>query len=110
VGDSVLITVTVDTTKIGVTLEPSGLQFGAPADLQVWYGGAAGDMNGDGVADSADAVLEANVLGLWYREGQADSWTDVPAVQSLEEKSFTYSLPHFCEYAIAELLDWAVSW
>jgi hypothetical protein len=29
-GDSVLITVIVDTTKIGVTLEPSGLQFGEP--------------------------------------------------------------------------------
>ena len=109
-GDSVLITVTVDTTKIGVTLEPSGLQFGAPAQLKVWYGGAGGDLNGDGVADSTDAALEASVLGLWYREGQADSWTDLPAVQSLDEKSFTYSLPHFCEYAIAELLDWAVSW
>jgi hypothetical protein len=109
-GDSVLITVTVDTTKIGVTLEPSGLQFGAPAELQVWYGGAAGDLNGDGVADSTDAVIEANVLGLWYREDQNDSWTNLPAGQSLEEKSFTYALPHFSEYAVAELLEWAVSW
>jgi hypothetical protein len=110
-GDSVLINVTVDTTKIGVTFEPSGLQFGAPAELKVWYGGAGGDLNGDGVADSTDAAIEAKLLGLWYREDQVDSWTHLPAVQSLDEKSFTYSLPHFCEYAIAEaVLDWAVSW
>ena len=110
-GDSVLITVTVDTTKIGVSLEPSGLLFGAPAELQVWYDGAAGDLNGDGVANSTDAVIEAKVLGLWYREGQADSWTNLPARQSVEEKSFTYALRHFSEYAVAEeLLDWAVSW
>lgn len=109
VGDSVLITVTVDTSKIGVRLEPSGLQFGEASQLKIWYGGAGGDLNGDGVADSADAEIEAKLLGLWYREVSDEPWTQVPASQSLDEKSFTYSLPHFCEYAIAELLDWAVS-
>jgi hypothetical protein len=113
-GDSVLITVTVDTTKIGVSMEPSGLQFGAPAELRIWYGGAGGDLNGDGVADSTDAAIEAKLLGLWYREDQADQWTHLPAAQSLDEKSFTYALPHFCEYAVAEvaaeLLDWSISW
>lgn len=109
-GDSVLITVRVDTTKIGVSLEPTGLQFGAPAELKIWYGGADGDLNGDGVADSTDTAIEAQVLGLWYREGQADAWTNLPAVQTLAEKAFTYAIPHFSEYAIAELLDWAVSW
>ena len=110
-GDSVLITVTVDTTKIGVSLEPTGLQFGAPAQLKVWYGGASGDLNGDGVADSTDAALEAQVLGLWYREENSDPWTKLGASQSLDEKSFTYALPHFCEYAIAEaMMDWSVAW
>jgi hypothetical protein len=109
-GDSVLITVTVDTTKIGVRMEPTGLQFGAPAEFKMWYGGANGDFNGDGVADSTDADIEAQLLGLWYRENQSDSWTNLPAVQSVEEKSFTYALPHFCEYAVAELLEWATSW
>jgi len=109
VGDSVFITVTVDTTKIGVQLEPTGLQFGAAAQLQIWYGGANGDMNGDGVADSADAAIEAQLLGLWYRESD-EPWTPVPASQSLEEKSFTYGLPHFCEYAVAELADWIISY
>ena len=109
-GDSVLITVTVDTSKIGVRLEPSGLQFGTAAELKMWYGGASGDLNGDGVADSSDSAIEAQLLGLWYREDQGEDWTQLGATQSLEDKSFTYALPHFCEYAIAELAEWVVSW
>jgi hypothetical protein len=109
-GDSVLITVTVDTTKIGVTLEPSGLQFGEPSQLQIWYAGAGGDFNGDGVVDSTDAAVEQQLLGLWYREGVSDDWAAVPASQDVAGKSFTYSLPHFCMYAIAEMLDLVVSW
>ncbi len=111
-GDSVLITVIVDTTKIGVTLEPSGLQFGAPAEMRIWYGGAGGDLNGDGVVDSTDTNIEAMLLGLWYREGSSDPWTPLGATQSLQEKSFTYGLAHFSEYAVAEadLSEWAVNW
>jgi hypothetical protein len=107
VGDSVLITVTVDTSKIGVRFEPTGLQFGTPAQLKLYYGGASGDLNGDGVADAADAQLEQQMLGLWYREYTNDGWTQISASHSTEEKSFTYALPHFCEYAVA-LLEWAV--
>jgi hypothetical protein len=111
VGDSVLITVTVDTTKIGVSLEPSGLEFGEPARLEIWYGGAGGDLNGDGVVDSIDTGVEQQLLGLWYREGTEDEWTHLSASQDTTEKVFQYALPHFCEYAIAELLrDLAVSW
>jgi hypothetical protein len=110
-GDSVLITVTVDTSKIGLTLEPSGLVFGEPAQFKLWYGGAGGDLNGDGVADSTDSAIEMKLLGLWYREDQGEQWSKVGASQSVEEKSFTYALPHFCEYAVAEeLLDWSVGW
>ena len=110
-GDSVLITVSVDTSKIGVSLEPSGLVFGEPASLTINYGGAGGDLNGDGVADSTDSQIEAKLLGLWYREDQGDQWSQVGASHSIDDKSFTYALPHFCEYAIAEaFMDWSVSW
>lgn len=109
-GDSVLITVTIDTSKIGVSLEPSGLQFGEPAQLKIFYGGAGGDLNGDGVTDSTDSDVEAQLLGLWYREGQADAWSQVGASQSIDDKSFTYQLPHFCWYAVAEWREWAVNW
>src|ERR1051325_1434885 len=93
-----------------LSLTTTDPQFGAPAQLKIWYGGAAGDYNGDGVIDDTDAQVESQLLGLWYREGQADAWTQLSATQSLDEKSFTYALPHFCEYAVAELLEWAVSW
>jgi len=110
-GDSVLITVSVDTSKIGVVLEPSGLQFGEPAQMRIWYDGAGGDLNGDGVADSTDIAIEANLLGLWYREDESKPWTKLGASQSLDDRSFTYALPHFCEYDVAEaLLDWSVGW
>jgi hypothetical protein len=101
VGDSVLITVTVDAESLKVTLEPTGLVFGSPAQLQVWYGGAGGDLNGDGVADSTDAYIEQQLLGLWYREVLPDPWSPVTAVRSLADKSFTSELQHFCEYALS---------
>jgi hypothetical protein len=112
VGDSVLLTVIVDTTKIGVILEPTGLQFGEPAEMKMWYGGAGGDLNGDAVADSTDAQIEAQLLGLWYREDLSEPWAPLAAAQSLAEKSFRYGLAHFSEYAVAEvqMRDWQVSW
>jgi hypothetical protein len=118
-GDSVLITVTVDPQDLRVTFEPSGLQFGNPSEFQVFYGGAGGDLNGDGAVDASDAEIEHHLLGLWYRQDSTVPWTEVPAVQSLSEKSFSSELKHFTEYAVSwlteeeqELLDsdYAVSW
>jgi hypothetical protein len=106
-GDSVLITMTVDTSKIGLRFEPTGLQFGTPSQLQIWYGGASGDLNGDGVADESDAQIAEQLLGLVYREYTNETWVQVPATHLVDEKSFVYALPHFCEYAVA-LLEWAI--
>jgi hypothetical protein len=100
-GDSVLITVTVDTANIAVSLEPTGTLFGDPAQLQIWYSGAGGDLNGDGVVDSTDARIESQLLGLQYREGSDSAWMQFPATQSLSDKSFTTALPHFSEYAVS---------
>ena len=100
-GDSVLITVTIDPVNIKVSLEPTGLLFGEPAQLQLSYGGADGDLNGDGVVDSADAYIESQLLGLWYREGADSAWERIPALQSLADQSFTSALAHFCEYAVS---------
>ena len=100
-GDSVLITVTVDPAKIKVSLEPTGLQFGTPSQLYIGYGGAAGDMNGDGVVDDADAGIESHLLGMWYREGTVSAWTRITAAQSLDDKSFSSELQHFCDYAVS---------
>ncbi len=100
-GDSVLITVTIDPDNIKVSLEPTGLLFGEPGQLQISYGGADGDLNGDGVVDGTDAYIESQLLGLWYREGTNGVWEPIPAVQELADKSFVSALPHFCEYAVS---------
>jgi len=100
-GDSVLITVTIDPENIKVSLEPTGLLFGEPGQLEISYGGADGDLNGDGVVDDADSFIEGQLLGLWYREGTAGGWERIPAVQVLSDKSFASALPHFSEYAIS---------
>jgi len=105
VGDSVLITVSVDPTTLKVTLLPTGLQFGTASHLDIWYGGAAGDLNGDGVVDDRDAQIQSQ-LGIWYRENPGDSWSQVPASQSILAQVFSLELQHFCEYAV----DYAVSW
>jgi hypothetical protein len=106
VGDSVLMTVTVDTVNIGVTLEPSGLEFGIPAESQITYSGAAGDLNGDGAADSTDTVIETR-LGLWAPSVSSEAWTPVAATQAVTQQSFTYGVTKSSTYAIAE---WAVQY
>jgi hypothetical protein len=100
-GDSVLITLTIDPATIKVSLEPTGLLFGDPAQLQLWYGGAGGDLNGDGVVDSVDARIESQLLGLWYREGAYSAWTPLSANHSILDQSFTSALLHFCDYAVS---------
>lgn len=101
VGDSVLLTVTVDPVHVLVQLEPSGVQFGQPSALSIWYGGAGGDLNGDGVADSTDANIEGGLLKVFYQEEVADPWTDISSVQSASNRTFTAQLQHFSRYAVA---------
>ena len=100
-GDSVEISVTIDPVNIKVSLEPTGLQFGEPAQLLISYAGADGDLNGDGVVDESDGAIENQLLGLWYREGEGTSWSRIPAAQSLADKSFISALAHFCDYAVS---------
>jgi hypothetical protein len=101
VGDSVLVTVTIDPTDIKVSFEPTGLLFGDQAQLKMSYGGAGGDLNGDGLVDAADADIETQLLGLWYREGAESSWSRIPASQVVSDKSFISALLHFSEYAVS---------
>jgi len=102
VGDSVLVTVTIDPSDIKVSFEPTGTMFGTPAQLRMSYGGAGGDLNGNGVVgDDADREIETRLLGLWYREGEESAWARIPASQSLADKSFMSALAHFSEYAVS---------
>jgi hypothetical protein len=101
VGDSVLITATVDPNAVTVSLEPHQMEFGTPAQLQIWYGGAGGDLNGDGVVNATDADIESQLLGMWYQAVPGSSWDAIPATQSVSTKSFTAALQHFSGYAVS---------
>lgn len=108
-GDSVLVTVTVDSTTLGVSFEPAGLRFGASAEMQIWYGGAGADLTGDGAVDPTDAYVETQLLGLWSKEGTVDASAQIPATQSLADQSFTSKLGYACDYTLS-YRDWVVSW
>ena len=100
-GDSVLVTATVDPNIIAVDFQPSGLRFGTAAQLDIWYGGALGDLNGDGVVDGADATIESQLLGMWYQADPTSPWAPIAATHSLSTKSFTTELQHFSGYSVA---------
>jgi len=69
-GDSVLITMrVVDPALLLVEFQPSGLQFNPaePAELEMRYGEADDDLNGDGQQNSEDEALISS-LGIWRQE------------------------------------------
>lgn len=102
-GDSVLITVSIDTTSLVVRFEPTGLVFSsqAPAQLTVWYADADPDFDASGTVDAQDAYIEHNLLGVWVQEAAGDPWNAVTAVQSVPYKLFTANLGHFSDYAVS---------
>ncbi len=98
-GEAVLISVTVDRTRIRVEMEPDGLQFDSwnPAWLKIWYGGADWDFNGDGVVDHRDEEAE-NRLRLWTQEEDGGPWSTMPAWHSRRGRWFLARLYHFTGY------------
>lgn len=102
-GDSVLITISFDRERYLLEMQPSGLVFSQvePALLQVWYGGADGDLNGDGSVDSVDQYIEEDLLGVWYQEKGDEPWSAVTAAHSVDQKWFVANLFHFSGYAVS---------
>jgi hypothetical protein len=101
VGDSVLITVTVDSLMVAAHFEPSGMQFGTPSTLTFWYGGVGGDLNGDGLVNATDANIETQLLGMWYQATPTSPWTPIASTRSLTEKWFSIPVVHFSGYAVS---------
>ncbi|GIW50788.1 MAG: hypothetical protein KatS3mg081_0143 [Gemmatimonadales bacterium] len=102
-GDSVLISVRVDTTYLLVHFEPTGLVFNpsAPAQFKVWYTGASGDLDGNGIVDGNDEYIRQVLLGVWVQEHPGDPWENVEASHSLDDRLFTAGLQHFSGYAVS---------
>jgi len=103
VGDSVAIRVYAKLNQMEVRLEPHGLRFGRKklSTLQMWYTGANGDLNDDGVVDDYDQQIEYNMLGLWYQATSDDPWTILNAEQDFAADLITGDLEHFSGYAVA---------
>ena len=102
-GDSIRITLSIDTTTLVVAFEPTGLGFSSdrPAQLSIWYTGADPDYDGNGVVDARDAYIEDKLLGLWVQERGTDPWVSVAAVHAKAQKQFVANLLHFSGYALS---------
>lgn len=101
-GDSIMISVSLDLTRLLASFEPSGLRFSNkhPAILRNWYAITGEDLNGDGVVDGEDTHIESILLGLWTQELDGDPWVAVDVEHSLSENLFEASIYHFTNYAV----------
>jgi RHS repeat-associated protein len=75
---------------------PFGGPFRRPLDLSVRY--RRSDLRG----------LAGGSVGLYTREGPADPWTRVPAVQDREQRVLRAGLEHFSEYLLVAEIDAAL--
>jgi len=102
-GDSVRITISVDPTQLLVRFQPAGLVFNpwAPAQLEMWYGAAAGDLDGDGDTDQDDVVIQDNRLGMWYQQDGQHLWHPIVSLHDANQEWFKTHLFHFSGYVVS---------
>jgi len=100
--DSVLITLTIDTLKLSVDFQPSGVVFSNvfSAGLVVWYVNANPDLNGDGVVDSTDQMLEGQ-LALSEEPTKVNGWFKVATKNDTTQKYVATDVYHFSQYAVS---------
>lgn len=103
VGDSLLITVSVnDTTHMIANFQPSGLRFatGVPARLKMEFAEADDDYNHDGVVDSKDQEAETQ-FSFWKQEAPGLPWTKVGSAVAEDLKEVEADITGFTGYAIS---------
>ena len=101
-GDSVRITLTIDSVLLNVDFQPSGVVFSksSPAQLAIWYQNANPDLNEDGVVDAIDAALNQQ-LAIWYKSAKADPWRQLWSKNDVTLELVTVALHHFSQYSVA---------
>lgn len=99
-GDTVTIRIQIDPTSLIVTMEPSGLEFDPdkPAELEIRYGNADDDWDGDG---SSDPPSNESLIELWRQENPGDPWFPVGQLKDAELDRIRAELTSFSRYALA---------
>ncbi len=100
-GDSVYVTLTVDSASFSVHFKPAGVLFSKkfPATLAIWYGNANPDLNDDGLVDGADQGL-AQQLAVWYHAAKT-RWSRLSSMNDTGQALVWAPLYHFSEYAVS---------
>ena len=100
-GDSVWVTLAIDSLDFAVVFKPSGVLFSTkfPANLTIWYENADPDLNGDGVVNGKDAQLERQ-LAIWYHAAKT-RWSQLSSDNDIMQLSVSTALYHFSEYAVS---------
>jgi hypothetical protein len=101
-GDSVLITVTIDSARVLFQFEPSGLVFDPnhPAKLRIDYGRADDDLDEDGDVDAGDDAIENTWLGVWRQGNTGANWVRLGTIHSSSLEEFEADLIGFSNYAM----------
>lgn len=101
-GDSVQVTLNIDSTTMSVDFQPAGLRFSEfrPAMLQLWFHHADPDLNGDGVVDGADYLL-CQQLDFWYSPMSGSPWVRLSSERDLTGMWVKTALHHFSRYAVS---------
>lgn len=97
-GDSILITMSIDTVLFSVDFQPAGVVFSgsSPAQLAIWYKNANPDLNNDGIVDATDEALQQQ-LAFWYH---GKVWLQQWSKSDTTNLSVSGSIYHFSQYAV----------
>ncbi len=100
-GDSVSVSLAIDSVSFSVHFQPSGVLFSTnfPANLAIWYENANPDLNGDGVVDAIDQTLKQQ-LALWYHAPKTH-WSRLSSTNDTKQALVSTPLYHFSEYAVS---------
>jgi hypothetical protein len=100
-GQAVTITVTLDPVLLYFHFEPHGLTFSPldPARLRLNYAHADDDVNGDGIINFLDAVLQLQ-FRIWRQDALGLPFVQIPTIRQ-EGDVLEGRVTHFTGFALA---------